>query len=79
MTAAVKYRTIVADPPWPLRRRAHSLAWAAFDLPVPYKKGGWVTNLEGGWSAYVEQGRYGHPMRKATWLCTRSNKSAHMP
>lgn len=22
----------------------------------------------GGWSAHVEQGRYGHPAKKATWL-----------
>lgn len=47
---------------------AHSLAWPAFGLPVPQKAGGWLTNIGGGWSAYVEQGRYGHPMRKATWL-----------
>jgi hypothetical protein len=51
-----------------LEHPAHSLAWSEFDLPVPYKNGGWVTNIGGGWSAYVEQGRYGHPMRKATWL-----------
>jgi hypothetical protein len=51
-----------------LEHPAHSLAWAEFDLPVPCKGGGWVTNMGGGWSAYVEQGRYGHPMRKATWL-----------
>src|SRR5262249_293558 len=24
--------------------------------------------LCGGWSAHVEQGRYGHPAKKATWL-----------
>ena len=51
-----------------LEHPAHSLAWAVFGLPVPYKGGGWVTNIGGGWAAYVEQGRYGHPMRKATWL-----------
>lgn len=51
-----------------LEHPAHSLAWSAFGLPVPYKSGGWVTNIGGGWAAYVEQGRYGHPMRKATWL-----------
>jgi hypothetical protein len=51
-----------------LEHPAHSLAWPAFGLPVPYKNGGWVTNIGGGWAAYVEQGRYGHPMRKATWL-----------
>lgn len=51
-----------------LEHPAHSLAWAAFELPVPPKSGHWVTNIGGGWAAYVEQGRYGHPMRKATWL-----------
>lgn len=51
-----------------LEHPAHSIAWNEFELPIPYKNGGWVTNIGGGWSAYVEQGRYGHPMRKATWL-----------
>jgi hypothetical protein len=51
-----------------LEHPAHSLAWTEYELPVPYKNGGWVTNIGGGWAAYVEQGRYGHPMRKATWL-----------
>lgn len=51
-----------------LEHPAHSLAWAEFELPVPSKGGGWCTNWGGGWAAYVEQGRYGHPMRKATWL-----------
>lgn len=51
-----------------LEHPAHSLAWPKFELPVPSKGAGWVTNIGGGWSAYVEQGRYGHPMRKATWL-----------
>ena len=53
-----------------LEHPAHSLAWSEFGLPVPPKDGGWSTNIGGGWSAYVEQGRYGHPMRKATWLYT---------
>lgn len=55
-----------------LEHPAHSLAWDEFDLPRPLKDGGWVSGLlDGGFDravAYVEQGRYGHPMRKATWL-----------
>lgn len=30
--------------------------------------GGWVRGFCGGWSCYVEQGRYGHAAKKATWL-----------
>lgn len=51
-----------------LEHPAHSLAWAAYDLPKPATKDGWTLGLDGGASCYVEQGRYGHPMRKATWL-----------
>jgi len=51
---------------------AHSLAWDAFGLPKPFTVGGWTRALwddgYGGSTCYVEQGRYGHPMRKATWL-----------
>ena len=25
-------------------------------------------DFEGGWTCYVEQARYGHPAKKATWL-----------
>lgn len=45
-----------------------SKAWAAFGLAAPPRKGGWVRDLAGGWSCCVEQGAYGHPARKATWL-----------
>jgi hypothetical protein len=52
-----------------LEHPAYSLAWAAFGLPVPRSAQGWtVAMLDDGASCYVEQGRYGHPMRKATWL-----------
>lgn len=52
-----------------LEHPAHSLAWARFRLPKPASSGGWTTSLlDGGASCYVEQGRYGHPVRKATWL-----------
>ena len=52
-----------------LEHPAYSDAWAAYGLPVPPSSGGWQSNLfRPGWSAYVEQGRYGHPAKKATWL-----------
>ena len=62
-----------------LEHPAHSLAWPKFGLPIPPKSGGWVTNIGGGWAAYVEQGRYGHPMRKATWLFFHSGDDEHGP
>ncbi len=52
-----------------LEHPAQSLAWDRFDLPKPKSSHGWTHSLlDGGYSCYVEQGRYGHPMRKATWL-----------
>lgn len=51
-----------------LEHPAYSDAWATFGLPTPSASGGWQRGTCGGWSAQVEQGRYGHPARKATWL-----------
>lgn len=51
-----------------LEHPAYSDAWPAFNLPAPPTGGKWVADLHGGWSCYVEQGRYGHPAKKATWL-----------
>jgi len=51
-----------------LEHPASSAAWRAFDLPVPPTGGGGVRGICGGWSCYVEQGRYGHKAKKATWL-----------
>jgi hypothetical protein len=51
-----------------LEHPAYSDAWAAFDLPDPPGGGGWVRGICGGWSCHVEQGRYGHVAKKATWL-----------
>lgn len=46
-----------------------SHAWRAFELNAPPKAGGWVVaDWLGGWTCCVEQGHYGHPARKATWL-----------
>lgn len=50
-----------------LEHPAYSDAFAAYGLPAP-KPGGWQRALCGGWVAHVEQGRYGHPAKKATWL-----------
>jgi hypothetical protein len=51
-----------------LEHPAYSDAWAAYELPAPPTGSGWVRGICGGWSCYVEQGRYGHAARKATWL-----------
>lgn len=51
-----------------LEHPAYSDAWAHFSLPRPDRHGGWQRGICGGWSAHVEQGRYGHPAKKATWL-----------
>lgn len=51
-----------------LEHPAYSDAWAAFDLPRPSRGGGWTQGACGGWACHVEQGRYGHPAKKATWL-----------
>jgi hypothetical protein len=51
-----------------LEHPAYSDAWAAFDLPRPPTGGGWVRGIDGGWSCYIEQSRYGHVAKKATWL-----------
>jgi hypothetical protein len=51
-----------------LEHPAYSAAWSAFCLPTPPRSGGWQRGLCGGWSCHVEQGRYGHPAKKATWL-----------
>jgi hypothetical protein len=51
-----------------LEHPAYSKAWDAFNLPKPLVIAGWTGGLCGGFSAYVEQGRYGLPVKKATWL-----------
>lgn len=52
-----------------LEHPAYSDAWAAHDLNAPPTGGGWVNaDLFGGWTCYIEQARYGHAAKKATWL-----------
>lgn len=52
-----------------LEHPAYTDAWAAHDLTAPPRSGGWTAaDYEGGWACHVEQGRYGHVAKKATWL-----------
>lgn len=52
-----------------LEHPAYSAAWDAFGLLKPSERAGWTLSLlNGDASCYVEQGRYGHPVKKATWL-----------
>lgn len=46
---------------------AYSRAWRHFGLPVP-DPAGWRRDLFGSHVCAVEQGHYGYPARKATWL-----------
>lgn len=51
-----------------LEHPAYSDAWGAFGLPRPNRNGGWYGGICGGWACHLEQGRYGHVAKKATWL-----------
>mgnify|MGYP006959997751 FL=1 len=52
-----------------LEHPAYSAAWRAHGLIAPPSSGGWVTAGDWtGWTCCVEQGHYGHPALKATWL-----------
>lgn len=51
-----------------LEHPAASKAWDIFGLNRP-QYGKWVkADIWGGWTTQVDQGTYGHPARKATWL-----------
>jgi hypothetical protein len=50
-----------------LEHPAHSHAWLAHGLPWPPATG-WQRDVNGGWCCHVEQGFYGHPANKPTWL-----------
>lgn len=41
--------------------------------------GGWMRGECGGFSCYVEQGRYGHLAKKATWLYVYGLAEAELP
>jgi hypothetical protein len=60
-TALVEFGGVLEHP-------RGSRAWAHLGLNEPPDAGGWVEDGRGGWTCCVEQGRYGHYARKATWL-----------
>jgi hypothetical protein len=50
-----------------------SHAWRWFGIHKPSRLGCWIGADDfGGWTTCVEQGHYGHPARKATWLYARA-------
>ena len=51
-----------------LEHPAYSKAWDHYGLTEPIWREGWTLGFDGGASCYVEQGRYGLPVKKATWL-----------
>jgi hypothetical protein len=51
-----------------LEHPAFSDAWPHFGLPKPKVREGWTVTLSGEAVCYLEQGRYGLPVKKATWL-----------
>jgi hypothetical protein len=57
-----------------------SHAWRYFCLARPPKSGGWIqADFRGGWTCCVEQGHYGHPARKATWLYVWGVRKQDLP
>ena len=62
LRAVVAYGGVLEHP-------AYSHAWSFFGVTVPRRFEGWVRDrAHGGSTGYVEQGAYGHRMRKGTWL-----------
>ena len=61
-----------------LEHPAYSDAWPAFGLARPDRRGGWQRLPCGGWTCHVEQGRYGHPAKKATWLYAHGVELPHL-
>ncbi len=51
-----------------LEHPAYSAAFAKFGIHRPSYHGWTGSLLDDGYTAYVEQGRYGLPVKKATWL-----------
>ncbi len=62
-----------------LEHPAHSAAWGHFGLPRPIRGGGWVSSFEDeGYSCWVDQGWYGHALKKPTWLYAYGAEVADM-
>ena len=62
LAAVLRYGGVLEHP-------AYSAEWPAHGINRPPSGGGWVNaDFIGGWTCYVEQHRYGHMAKKATWL-----------
>lgn len=61
-----------------LEHPAYSRAWKHFDLPEPARNA-WQMGLCGGWCIEVDQGDYGHPARKLTWLYAYGSPPPKLP
>lgn len=62
LAAVRRWGGVLEHPAW-------SAAWAAHGLGHPRPRGGWTAaDFVGGWTCHVEQWRYGHVAKKATWL-----------
>lgn len=56
-----------------LEHPAYSAAWKAHGLERPSRHGGWTkADNRGGRTCQIDQGRYGHPAKKSTWLYAHS-------
>lgn len=72
-----------------LEHPADSRAWGRFGITPPKRGAGWqdaVLDLDAAvwtpksvWTCYVEQGHYGHPSRKPTWLLVAGVPRALLP
>ena len=51
-----------------LEHPAYSLAWSAFELPLPIRSGWQRSFTDEGYATEVSQVAYGHSCRKRTWL-----------
>jgi hypothetical protein len=58
---------------------AYSKAWEAYAIAKPKTGGGWMACSDGGFTCYVEQGRYGHLVKKATWLYVHGLEAHELP
>lgn len=53
---------VIEHPAW-------TRAWPTFGILSPPQSDGWIVADDlGGWTCHVEQRRFGHAARKATWL-----------
>jgi hypothetical protein len=60
LAAVRRWGGVLEHPAW-------SLAWPAFGLDTPTKRG-WSQNMSGEWVCEIAQSAYGHDAKKPTWL-----------